>query len=45
MVRNLILGLFCLVLVGCAAGPSPTVSTSDSATQKRQAVKAEPLTE
>lgn len=45
MVRNLILGLFCLALVGCAAGPSTTVSTSDSTTQKRQAVKAEPLTE
>ena len=45
MVRNLILGLFCLVLAGCAASPSLSVSTSESTTQKRQAVQADPLTE
>lgn len=45
MVRNLILGLFCLVLAGCAASPSSSVSTSESTPQNRQAVQADPLTE
>lgn len=45
MVRNLILGLFCLALAGCAAGPGSPVSTSGSSEQKKQAVQAEPLTE
>jgi Flp pilus assembly protein TadD len=44
-VRNLILGLFCLVLAGCAASTSSSVSTSESTPQNRQAVQADPLTE
>ena len=45
MVRNLILGLFCLVLAGCAASPPSSVLMSEATTQKRQAVQADPLTE
>lgn len=45
MVRNLIFGVLCLILAGCAGSPSSSVSTSDAPGQKRQAVQAEPLTE
>lgn len=45
MVRNLILGLLCLALAGCAGSPSSPASMADAKVQKRQAVQAEPLTE
>lgn len=49
MVRNLIPGMFCvvlgLVLAGCTTSPPSSVSTSVPANEKRQAIKAEPLTE
>lgn len=38
MVRNLIFGLLCVVLAGCAGSPSSSVSTNDAASQKRRDV-------
>lgn len=45
MARNLILAMFCLALAGCAGSPTSSDPASDSSSQKRQAVEAEPLTE